>query len=152
MSAVLTTKLPLRKRSGAVVGLVGVSQDLHLPDSSTDEYQHVAVAVTYAEANLATPPTVNDLAELAKMSRYQLDRRMRQVFGLTTGQWLLNYASISPSDNCGIPANRSPPLLCSRATQIKAPSRGNSARQPDFRLVTIALLVGRSTVETVFWF
>ncbi len=85
----LTTKLPLCKRGGAVVGLVGVSQDLRLPDSSTDEYQHVAAAVSYAEANLATPPAVVDLAGIAKMSRYQLDRRMRRVYGLTTGQWLL---------------------------------------------------------------
>lgn len=85
----LTSKLPLRNKQGEVVGLVGVSQDLRLPDLSTDEYQHVIAAINFAEANLHDPPSVADLAEIAEMSAYQLDRRMRRVFGLTTGQWLL---------------------------------------------------------------
>ncbi|GAA4436684.1 AraC family transcriptional regulator [Bremerella cremea] len=85
----LTSKLPLRNKAGEVVGLVGVSQDLRLPDLATDEYQHVINAINYAEANLENPPSVAQLAEIAEMSPYQLDRRMRRVFGLTTGQWLL---------------------------------------------------------------
>lgn len=86
----LTTKLPLRKRkTGTVVGLVGVSQDLHLPDMTTEAYQHLAAAISYAEEHLAKPPTVDELAEIAEMSHYQLNRRMRHVFGLTAGQWLL---------------------------------------------------------------
>ncbi len=85
----LTTKLPLRKRGGAVVGLVGVSQDLQLPDFDADEYPHIAAVIAHAEENLSSPPTVEQLASIAGMSRYQLDRRMRCVFGLTTGQWLL---------------------------------------------------------------
>ncbi|MEW4455631.1 AraC family transcriptional regulator [Bremerella sp. JC817] len=85
----LTSKLPLRNKAAEVVGLVGVSQDLRLPDLATDEYQHVINAINYAEANLENPPSVAQLAEIAEMSPYQLDRRMRRVFGLTTGQWLL---------------------------------------------------------------
>jgi AraC-like DNA-binding protein len=85
----LTTKLPLRNRSAAVIGLVGVSQDLRLPDYETDEYQQVAAALEYAEQHLSSPPSVEKLAALAEMSRYQLDRRMRRVFGLTIGQWLM---------------------------------------------------------------
>ncbi|CAE7553817.1 unnamed protein product, partial [Symbiodinium sp. CCMP2456] len=85
----LTSKLPLRNKNGDVVGLVGVSQDLRLPDLATDEYQHVIDAINHAEAHLDNPPSVSELAEIAEMSPYQLDRRMRRVFGLTTGQWLL---------------------------------------------------------------
>ncbi|QDT41610.1 Bifunctional transcriptional activator/DNA repair enzyme AdaA [Gimesia alba] len=86
----LTTKLPLRqKKTGAVIGLVGVSQDLHLPDTATELYQNLLAAISHAETHLAKPPTVEELAEVAEMSPYQLNRRMRHVFGLTAGQWLL---------------------------------------------------------------
>jgi len=85
----LTHKLPLRDRAGTVVGLVGVSQDLRVPDPSSEAFRHVSIAVSYAKDHLASPPSVKELAELAEMSPYQLDRRMRHVFGLTTGQWLL---------------------------------------------------------------
>ncbi len=85
----LTTKLPLRNRRGKIIGLVGVSQDLRIPDTATDEYRQMAAAIEYAEARLSSPPSVPKLAEVAKMSRYQLDRRMRIAFGLVTGQWLV---------------------------------------------------------------
>lgn len=85
----LTTKLPLRNQVGEIVGLVGVSQDLRLPNIQTEDYLQMASAIQHAEKNLSTPPSVTELAEIAGMSRYQLDRRMRRVFGLATGQWLL---------------------------------------------------------------
>lgn len=85
----VTTKLPLRKRGGKVIGLVGVSQDLRLPDYEAAEYEHVAAAIEHAEKHLAARPSVEQLTAVAGMSRYQLDRRMRHVFGLTTGQWLV---------------------------------------------------------------
>jgi len=85
----LTHKLPLLDSHGTVIGLIGVSQDLRIPDAGSDEYQHLSAAVNYARAHLDSPPSVKDLADIAEMSTYQLDRRMRLVFGLTTGQWLL---------------------------------------------------------------
>jgi AraC-like DNA-binding protein len=85
----LTTKLPLRNRRGQTIGIVGVSQDLRLPDMDAEEYQAIAKVIAYAEANIASAPTISTLAKLAGMSRYQLDRRMQRVFGLTTSQWLL---------------------------------------------------------------
>lgn len=85
----MTTKLPLRDTRNKVVGLVGVSQDLRIPNIQTEEYQQMATAIAYAERHLSNPPSVTKLTELARMSRYQLDRRMRTVFGLATGQWLV---------------------------------------------------------------
>lgn len=85
----LTTKLPLRDAKDRVIGLMGVSQDLRLPNTDSSEYRQVASAIKFAEANLATPPGIRRLAEIARMSVYQLDRRMQYIFGLTTGQWLL---------------------------------------------------------------
>lgn len=85
----LTTKLPLRKADGRVIGLVGVSQDLRLPNLDTAEYRQVAMAIQHAEKNRASSPKISELAAVAGMSIYQLDRRIQSVFGLTTGQWLL---------------------------------------------------------------
>ena len=85
----LTRKLPLWGMSGEIIGLVGVSQDLRIPDMSGDDYEAISVAIDYAEENISQPPTIDDLAHVAQMSIYQLDRRMKRVFGLTTGQWLI---------------------------------------------------------------
>ena len=85
----LTTKLPLHNRHGAVVGLVGASQDLRVPNLETRAYEQVATAIRQSENRLAEPPTITEMASLANMSVYQLDRRMKHVFGLSTGQWLL---------------------------------------------------------------
>lgn len=85
----LTTKLPLRDKKGKVIGLVGVSQDLKVPDRDTQEYRQVAFAIQSAEKHIASPPKIAEMSEWAGMSVYQLDRRMQSIFGLTTGQWLL---------------------------------------------------------------
>jgi len=85
----LTTKVPLYAQDGSVAGLVGVSQDLRLPDMTTEDFAHIAEAIRYAEDNLSKRPSIRELAGIAGMSVYQLDRRMQRVFGLTTGQWIL---------------------------------------------------------------
>ncbi|QGJ69919.1 Virulence regulon transcriptional activator VirF [Planctomycetales bacterium 10988] len=85
----LTTKLPLRDQRRKIIGLVGVSQDLRLPDSATKEYQHLAETIHLVEKNLEAIRTVPEFAKRAKLSRYQLDRRMQRLFGLTSGQWLM---------------------------------------------------------------
>ena len=85
----LTSKLPLAGKGGDTIGLVGVSRDLGLPDVSSNEFEHIADAIEYAERNVSSRPTIRELARIANMSVYQLDRRMQRVFGLTTGQWFL---------------------------------------------------------------
>lgn len=85
----LTTKLPLYDRRNAIIGLVGVSQDLKMPDVSSDDFRHISVAIEVAQENLSATTTVARMAESAKMSAYQLDRRMKRVFGISTGEWLL---------------------------------------------------------------
>ena len=85
----LTTKMPLFRKDGSIAGLVGVSRDLRLPDMTSDDFEHISEAIRYAEENIARRPAVPELAAIANMSVYQLDRRMQRVFGLTTGQWVL---------------------------------------------------------------
>ncbi len=85
----LTHKLPLYGRDGRVVGLVGVSRDLVAPDLKEWELGPIAATLAEAESRLDTPPSVKEMAAAAALSVYQLDRRMKRLFGLSTGQWLL---------------------------------------------------------------
>lgn len=85
----LTTKLPLRGRSGQVVGLVGVSRDLASPDLKGWDFGQIAASLASAKSRLEAAPSVKEMAATASLSSYQLDRRMKRLFGLSTGQWLL---------------------------------------------------------------
>lgn len=85
----LTDKIPLRDSTGVVIGIVGVSQDLHAPDESADMYQDVAAAVRYARDHLDRRIVTADLARVAGLSAYQFDARIRLLFRLTTGQFLV---------------------------------------------------------------
>ncbi len=85
----LTDKFPLRGTGGGVVGLVGVSQDLHAPDERADDYGRVAAAVRHARDRLDRQLVAGELAAVAGLSAYQLDQRIRRLFRLSTGQLLL---------------------------------------------------------------
>ncbi len=85
----LTSKFPLKDSTGETQGLVGISRDLVVPNTDNEDYRQVCNSLDFATENLSLPPTVPQLAEIASMSEYQLDRRMKRLFGISTGQWLL---------------------------------------------------------------
>lgn len=85
----LTTKLPLWGEDHICVGLVGMSKDLQPPTEHGREFQQLAEAVRYAKRHLEDPLCVDDLASVADLSPFQLDQRMKKVFHLTTGQWIV---------------------------------------------------------------
>ncbi len=85
----LTTKVPLLNDQSQCTGLVGISQDLNWTDLSEHFLQHVSKAMNYAETHLQQNPSIADMADAANLSCYQLDRRMKALFGITTGKWLL---------------------------------------------------------------
>ncbi|MBB6521740.1 AraC family transcriptional regulator [Pseudoteredinibacter isoporae] len=85
----LTGKRPLLGKDKEVVGLVGVSRDLKLPDVTSEDFDRISEVVDYAQERIANPPSLQELADVAGMSIYQLDRRMKKLYDLPTGQWLL---------------------------------------------------------------
>jgi AraC-like DNA-binding protein len=85
----LTNKVPLLDAGRRVIGLAGLSQDLHPPDDSAQGYENVALAVRHARDHLEQRLTIDELARVATLSVYQLDHRVRRLFRLTTGQLLL---------------------------------------------------------------
>lgn len=82
----LTTKQPLRNRAGKCIGLVGISRDLYPP---TDDYRDVAATIHEVRNQLEAVWTVDDMARLAKLSAYQFDQRIREVFHLSANQLVL---------------------------------------------------------------
>lgn len=85
----MTNKYALHDENGNILGVAGVSQDLRTPDKNHTDYVRLRSVITYTENHLYLPPDIKSLAAEAKLSPYQLDRRIRHVFGLSTGQWVL---------------------------------------------------------------
>ncbi len=78
----LTDKIPLRAPDGRVIGLAGISRDLQ----PTGETAEVAAAVEHAKANFSRDLRVEELASIAGLSVYQLNRRLRAVLEITASQ------------------------------------------------------------------
>ena len=84
----LTNKVPLRQPDGSVIGLVGISRDLHVPADQPSGYQELASAVRHVQKHYHTPLRIEDLARLSALSTYQFEQRMKRVFQLTAGQFI----------------------------------------------------------------
>ena len=84
----LTWKEPLFDRARAVVGLVGLSRDLRPANAAPAETAALSRALRMAQRHGGTSVKVSELAELAGLSLFQLDQRIRAMFGLSSGQYL----------------------------------------------------------------
>jgi len=84
----LTSKVPLRRPDGTVIGLVGVSRDLHVPADQPSGYQELAAAIRHVQKHYHEPLRIEDLARLSSLSVYQFEQRMKRVFQLTAGQFI----------------------------------------------------------------
>jgi AraC-like DNA-binding protein len=85
----LTDKLPLHDRSGSVVGLACLSQDLLEPRGAGLVDESFAAAIDHVLAHYDQPLRVPQLARLAGVSTAQLERRMKRVFGISVIQFLI---------------------------------------------------------------
>ena len=85
----LTSKSPLRDRDGRVLGIVGMSRDLHAPEHSHAAYARIAVAANHIQDHYAQPLRIPEIAQLTRLSIVQLERYFQKVFQLTPRQMLL---------------------------------------------------------------
>lgn len=84
----LTWKEPLFDRARRVVGLVGLSRDLRAAGAIPGETEALSDALRSAQGPAGATMKVGDLARRANLSEFQLDQRLRAMFGLSAGQYL----------------------------------------------------------------
>jgi len=84
----VTSKVPLRGRHGNVVGLVGISKDLHVTSETGEDYSSLAAVVRHIHGRYDQPLKIQDLANMAGLSTYQFEQRIRKIFAITAGQFI----------------------------------------------------------------
>lgn len=85
----LTYKLPVRDAHGKVVGLVGISRDIHRPDEQHPEYARLARAIDAVRSRYGEPVQLQSLARRVGLSVSRFERLVRQIFHLTPRQLLI---------------------------------------------------------------
>jgi PAS domain S-box-containing protein len=86
---IATSKYPLRNRSGRVIGVIGLLQNLGLRQKHLAELGPVGKAVDYIRPRLGEPLPVQEVARHAGLSDRQLQRLFRRVLGQTIQQYII---------------------------------------------------------------
>lgn len=84
----LTWKQALSGADGTIIGLSGISRDLGSATSGQLALEQVSAVLDHITRNLSAVLRVEDLADLAGLSPYQLDQRVRALYGLSIGQYI----------------------------------------------------------------
>jgi AraC-like DNA-binding protein len=84
----VTSKVPLRGPRGTVVGVVGISKDLHATTDTGEDYPSLAAVIRHIQAHFDEPLKLQELAQMAGLSTYQFEQRMRRIFAITAGQFI----------------------------------------------------------------
>lgn len=84
----LTWKEPVLSVSGEIVGVAGISRDLSFRPEASGDFGAVSDILRHIDANLEEPLPLGDLAARAGWSSFQLDQRIRALFGVTASQYI----------------------------------------------------------------
>ena len=85
----LTYKEPIMGKNGQIAGICGISRDLHSPSDNGEDLAALSAAVDYIHHHYDEPLRLPGLAEMASLSVYQFDQRIRSLFHVTAGQYLV---------------------------------------------------------------
>lgn len=85
----LTFKEPVIGKNGRVAGICGISRDLHSPGEQGENFAAMSAAIEHIHRHYDEPLRLPGLAEMAGLSIYQFDQRIRALFHLTAGQYLV---------------------------------------------------------------
>ena len=87
----LTYKEPLLDIDKKVIGLVGISKDLHSPAEQKENLEPLQKVISYIRRHIDEPLRLPELAELVSLSVYQLDQRIRGLYHLSAGQFITTF-------------------------------------------------------------
>lgn len=82
----LTYKEPILDNNQLIIGISGISRDLHSSPDNTDNLSTISEVLTHIRANIDKPLRLPDLAKMANLSVYQLDQRLRSLYHMSAGQ------------------------------------------------------------------
>lgn len=85
----LTFKEPVRGKDGKPAGICGISRDLQASGELGEDYAALSATLLHIHSHYDEPLRLPDLARMAGFSVYQLDQRIRALFHLTAGQYLV---------------------------------------------------------------
>ncbi|MFP2927732.1 helix-turn-helix domain-containing protein [Pyxidicoccus sp. 3LG] len=85
----LTNKVPLFDASGGVMGLACLSKDVHEPGRAGLVDERFAATIDHIQASYGERLRIDTLARRAGMSAAQFERRMRRIFQLSAGQFIM---------------------------------------------------------------
>lgn len=85
----ITRKVPLRDKDGVVIGLIGTSRDLGLPDELHPAYRQIAEIAQYIREHYRENVCLKELAAQAGLSLSRVERLFQKVFHHSPRQLLL---------------------------------------------------------------
>jgi PAS domain S-box-containing protein len=85
----LTNKNPLRDANGTIIGVMGTSQDLGVPDEMSSAYRKIADIADHIRAQYAQNICMQELADGAGLSLSRVERLFQRVFHYSPRQLLL---------------------------------------------------------------
>ena len=84
----VSTKSPLKDRSGKAVGVAGAMQDVQKTGAVLGPYEQMSDVVRYVAERYAQKITVDELAEMAHLSTSQFTRQFNRLFQTTPARYL----------------------------------------------------------------
>lgn len=85
----LTFKEPVRGKDGKPAGICGISRDLQASGDVGEDFAALSATLRHIHGHYDEPLRLPDLARMGGFSVYQLDQRIRALFHVTAGQYLV---------------------------------------------------------------
>jgi len=83
-----TSKIAITNRRGRIMGLAGITRDLHSGEASWRRFENLAPVVEYISKHYAEPCRTPELARLAHLSVSQFARQFKTVFRTTPARYV----------------------------------------------------------------